>query len=141
MLSFVFASAVAGFTLILCLIMHYEAMNLLERMSREMRRHRWIVLLTMGGLMLAHMLEIWLFAGAFYAAEHLLGLGTVSTPTGDWLDYVYYSAVVYTTVGFGDMVPSAGLRMLTMAEALTGLSLITWSASLTFLQMQRLWRT
>jgi hypothetical protein len=31
--------------------------------------------------------------------------------------------------------------MLTMAEALTGFSLITWSASLTFLQMQRLWRT
>jgi len=141
MLAFLSASTVAGFVLVLCLLLHYEAMNLLERISRELRRHRWVVLITMGGLMLAHILEIWLFAAAFYIAEHILGLGTVSTPTGDWLDYVYYSAVVYTTLGFGDMVPSAGLRMLTMAEALTGFSLITWSASLTFLQMQRLWRT
>ena len=48
--------------------------------------------------------------------------------------------MVYTTVGFGDMVPESMTRLLTSAEALTGFLLITWSASFTFLQMQRLWR-
>ena len=48
--------------------------------------------------------------------------------------------MVYTTVGFGDIVPEGALRMITMSEALSGLSLITWSASFTFLEMQRLWR-
>ncbi len=53
---------------------------------------------------------------------------------------MYYSAMVYTTVGFGDQVPLGAIRMLTSAEALAGFALITWSASFTFLQMQRVWR-
>ena len=48
--------------------------------------------------------------------------------------------MVYTTVGFGDLVPTDEMRVLTSAEALAGLALITWSASFTYLQMQRLWR-
>jgi hypothetical protein len=44
---------------------------------------------------------------------------------------------VYTTVGFGDLVPEAGLRLLTAFTSLTGLVMITWSASLTFVEMQR----
>jgi hypothetical protein len=94
----------------------------------------------MFGLIVAHIVQMWVFAFAYYAGEKWLGLGSINSPTDDWFDYVYYSAVVFTTVGFGDMVPAAGLRMLTMSEALAGFSLITWSASFTFLQMQRLWR-
>ena len=37
MLAFLSASTVAGFVLVLCLLLHYEAMNLLERISRELR--------------------------------------------------------------------------------------------------------
>ncbi len=48
--------------------------------------------------------------------------------------------MVYTTVGFGDLVPAGALRMVSSTEALSGLALITWSASFTFLQMQRIWR-
>jgi len=134
------SAGLAVFVVTLCILVHYEALNLLERLSRLMKRHRWIVLMTMYGLLLAHIVQIWLFGLGYFVAEHWLGLGTISTPTGDWFDYVYYSAIVYTTVGFGDMVPESGLRMLSSAEALAGFSLITWSASFTFLQMQRLWR-
>jgi len=42
-------------------------------------------------------------------------------------------------VGFGDLVPIGPIRMLTAAEGLTGLALVTWSASFTFLAMQRFW--
>ena len=48
--------------------------------------------------------------------------------------------MVYTTVGFGDLVPAGPIRMISSTEALTGLSLITWTASFTYLQMQRVWR-
>ena len=58
----------------------------------------------------------------------------------DPFDYVYYSAMVYTTVGFGDLVPEGPIRMISSTQALTGLSLITWTASFTYLQMQRVWR-
>ena len=53
--------------------------------------------------------------------------------------FIYFSSVVYTTVGFGDLLPVGALRILTAAEGLAGLAMITWSASFTFLAMQRLW--
>ena len=54
--------------------------------------------------------------------------------------YFYYSAVVYTTLGFGDIIPIGPTKILTGFEALIGLGFITWSASFTFLEMQRYWR-
>lgn len=57
-----------------------------------------------------------------------------------WLDFVYLYATTYTTVGYGDLSPSGHLRFLFGTEALTRLMLITWSASLTFIEMQAHWR-
>jgi hypothetical protein len=44
-------------------------------------------------------------------------------------------------VGFGDLVPHGAIRFMTGMEALTGLVMITWSASFTFLEMQRDWHS
>lgn len=57
-----------------------------------------------------------------------------------FMDYVYYSAMVYTTVGFDDLIPSGTIRFLTSMEALSGFMFITWSASFTFLEIQRFWK-
>ena len=54
-------------------------------------------------------------------------------------DYMYFSSTVYSTLGFGDIVPVGEIRALTGIEAVSGLVLITWSASFTFLEMQRHW--
>ncbi|MEQ8860116.1 MAG: potassium channel family protein [Pseudomonadales bacterium] len=124
----------------LCVIVHYETLVQLERIGRWLRHHRWMMLVTVHGLLLAHVVEIWIFGAGYFIAEHVIGVGSVVPANHDWFDYIYYSAMVYTTVGFGDLVPAGGLRMTTSAEALAGLSMITWSASFTFLQMQRMWR-
>jgi hypothetical protein len=124
----------------LCVVIHYEVLVQLERVGRKLRRHRWMILITVNGLILAHILEIWLFGVAYYTAVQVLSLGDIVIAREDWFDYVYFSAMVYTTVGFGDLVPTGPLRMVASTEALAGLSLITWSASFTFLQMQRIWR-
>jgi hypothetical protein len=58
----------------------------------------------------------------------------------DLPDFVYFSAMTYSTVGFGDAVPVGAIRFLAGMEALTGFVMITWSASYTFLEMQRDWR-
>lgn len=55
------------------------------------------------------------------------------------MSYLYYSGVVYTTLGLGDVQPLGHIRFITAIEALNGLVLITWSASFTFLVMGRLW--
>ena len=60
--------------------------------------------------------------------------GLSGAEIGGLLDLVYFSATVFTTLGFGDLVPVGPIRMITSTEALAGLALITWSASFTFLQ-------
>jgi hypothetical protein len=57
----------------------------------------------------------------------------------DAMSYLYYSGVIYTTLGLGDIQPEGHIRFITAMEALNGFLLITWSASFTFLAMGRLW--
>ncbi len=129
-----------GLLAALSVFLHYEALRAMHVRLTTVAHHRAGVLWAMLGLLVVHTVEIWLFALGFYGADAWLGLGGLTPAPADIFDYVYYSAMVYTTVGFGDLVPSGGLQMMTSGEALCGLSLITWSASFTFLQMQRLWQ-
>jgi hypothetical protein len=53
--------------------------------------------------------------------------------------YLYFSAETYTSLGFGDIYPLGEIRMVVGVEALTGLLMIAWTASFTYLEMQRYW--
>ena len=87
-----------------------------------------------------HIFEIWVFGLAAFLLAQSAQYGAIRpAPSGGFLDYVYFSAITYTTVGFGDFVPTGPIRFLAGTEALTGFLLITWSASFTFLEMQRYW--
>jgi hypothetical protein len=140
MIHLITASIVSIVLVALCVTVHFEALSQLERFSSRLRHNRRVLLIQMHGLLLAHVIEIWIFGMAYCLAERSLILGELAPLRADWFDFVYFSAMVYTTVGFGDITPSGPIRMITSAEALAGLSLITWSASFTFLQMQRAWR-
>ena len=80
------------------------------------------------------MIEIWLYALAYWACD-IFGIGSLQGMTSS-LDYGYFSAVVYTTLGFGDIVPQDGIRMLAGSEALVGLCLIAWSATVTYARVR-----
>lgn len=86
-------------------------------------------------LLLAHLVEIIGYAALLRLAV-ALGLGSLRGELGSpGTDYFYLSAVTYTTVGFGDLTPSPGLRLLTAVEALNGIVLagVTTSALLVLL--------
>jgi hypothetical protein len=131
----------AWFIVVICVMVHYEALRVLGRTLGAHVHRRIGIVLVMLGLLIAHMIEIWIFAlGYRLAAAQVPGMGhLIGVADPGLFDYVYLSAMVYTTVGFGDVVPVGAIRMLAAAEALTGFSLITWSASFTFLAMQRFW--
>ena len=57
----------------------------------------------------------------------------------DVLAYFYYSAITYTAVGYGDILPTGAIRLLAVAESLNGLLLIGWSGAFTFIAMEKLW--
>lgn len=91
-------------------------------------------------LFAVHLVQIAIYAAAFAIAELLLGLGAFSgEPIEVPLDYLYFSAITFTSLGIGDIFPTGHLRFLTGVEALNGLLLIAWSASFLFVMMNRLW--
>ena len=60
---------------------------------------------------------------------------------GTLTDAAYFSFTTYTTLGFGDIEPTGHLRFLAGIESLTGLVLITWTASFLYLEMRKDWDT
>ena len=119
---------------LVCIFLHFEAVLLIERLLASIDSARISLLAAWTGLFFAHIAEIWLYALAYMACAWV-GIGELHGAT-TLLDHVYYSAVVYTTLGFGDIVPDAGVRLLTGSEALVGLSLIAWSATITYGRIQ-----
>jgi len=141
----VVASACAAVAL--CVLLHYEGLLLTSRGLRLMGGPQRIkVLYGIFSMLILHVIEIWVFGVIIWlllqwpecghivsSSEHQLGaLGL--------LDSVYLSAITYTTVGFGDVVPVGPIRFLSGMEALTGFVMIGWTASFTYLEMERFWR-
>ncbi len=124
-----------------CILLHYETLDLLTRamlkMHTRVRRRR--ILLMMFGLLTLHVAEIWIFGIGYFYMASAPELSSVIGAQNTLLDMVYFSAVVYTTLGLGDLLPTGAIRFMAGTEALTGFLLISWSASFTFLEMQRFW--
>lgn len=129
-------------TVMLAVVLHYEVfVRLSGWLEHAGKRGRPRILTMVLSLIVVHVIEIWLFATTgWWLAEHMTGAGTLVAPYSvSFLDYVYLSAVTFTTLGYGEIYPDGAIRFLYGTEALTGFALITWSASLTFLEMQRHW--
>jgi len=122
-------------------IIHYEFLFQLSSLIPKMKiKHRFRIVLGVFGALTAHAAEIWVFAFAYYFMHQSEGWGNLEGNfTGSLMDCVYFSFTTFTTLGFGDIEPIGDLRYLTGIEALTGLVLITWTASFLYFEMQRFW--
>ncbi len=91
-------------------------------------------------LLVAHVVEIWLFAGGYFAAVNWFDVGELTGEfSGAIREYAYSSAITYTTVGYGDVAPIGPVRHIAMIEGLTGLLMVAWSAAFTAFYLQRKW--
>jgi len=81
----------------------------------------WIVLL--------HLAEIALWAGFYLWRDAMPDLRSA----------LYFSAVTYTTTGYGDVVLAEGWRLLGAVEALTGILMCGWSTGFFFAIVNRLY--
>jgi ion channel len=99
-----------------------------------------MVVLSVCGVFLAHTIEISCYAATYYWLVNVMGIGSLVGPiSNSFMDYFYYSTVMYTSLGIGDLSPSEHLRIISGLEVLNGLVLIGWSTSFTFLTMRRFW--
>lgn len=132
---------VTATAVLLCVLMHYEVLNFLSRwLVRLEGQRRRRVLFAIFGVLAAHVTEIWIFGMAYILLSVSPAFGSAHGIGPSLLDYVYISAMTFTTVGMSDAYIDGPIRFVCGNEALTGLVLITWSASFTFLEMERFWR-
>ena len=129
------------FVMAVAVMVHFEMLLQLSKlMPRLTIRYRFRIAIGIFGALIAHIVEVWLFAIAYF---FLIKSGQFGTLKGivepDLMNCGYYSFVTYTTLGFGDIIPVGDIRFLTGLESLTGLVLITWIASFIFFEMQKYW--
>jgi hypothetical protein len=122
-------------------IIHYEALRLTsELIPRLVVRPQQRILFVLMVTMVVHVIIIALFAVSYYVMSQHLGVGSMHGEfNGDALDYFYYSATTYTTLGIGDVFAQGQMRIVSGLESLTGLVMISWSATFTYLHMERFW--
>jgi len=125
----------------LAVVLHNAVLIRLSGLLSKMRQSQHFrLIVAVLGCLAAHSLEVWLFAVPYYLMHQADGWGELlGNFNGTLMDCVYFSFTTFTTLGYGDIEALGPLRYLTGVEGLTGLVLITWSASFLFVEMQRYW--
>ncbi|WP_233994291.1 potassium channel family protein [Erythrobacter litoralis] len=126
----------------LTIAIHYEALRATSNWIVDLPiypRARMIVVLAVA--MVSHLVQVVLYAFAYLwmDAQGTMGdVGGVENPA--FADMFYFSITSYTTLGIGDLFPHGHIRLVSGIEALNGLVLVGWTASFTYLKMERYWR-
>ena len=137
----VIAGLVTAFVVIVCVLVHFETLRVIaDRLPKPKWHPRRRMISLIFALLLLHVLEVWIFGMAYWYLIDLETFGTIAgVENPSLVDCIYFSAAVFSTVGFGDLYPVGAIRVMTGTEAVTGLTLITWSASYTFVEMLKTW--
>jgi len=125
-----------------CVLIHYETLRQLnDHMSRvKIISTRAKVLAAMVGALCSHLVQIAVFALAYWMLRDKLGIGGFDGKLEDTFStFLYFSSETYTTLGFGDIYPTGSLRLICGIESLVGLLMVSWTASFTYLEMRRYW--
>jgi hypothetical protein len=85
----------------LAMIIHYESLRAISTVtSGPTIPHRALSLVVIAGVLLAHLMEICVFAIGFFLLHSYLGLGAIAGQfESSALDYFYFSATTYSTLG------------------------------------------
>jgi hypothetical protein len=123
--------------------LHYEVLRRLSTKLPALRMpDRFKLLVVIAAAFVAHALEIVLYGVAIYVLMSHHGAGDLVGASDSLLSAcLYFSAETYTSLGFGDVTPVGPVRLLAGVEALNGLLLIGWTASFTYLSMEKFWNS
>ncbi len=138
------AGAISIMMVFFTISIHYEMLHLIWiNSSRFRRRPHFAMYASMFIIFLTHTICVWSYAGLYWCLEHYFNFGSMGVigvhDSSGFMNYIYFSAVTYTSVGFGDIYPKGPFRMIAGVEAINGLILIGLSVTLTYFAMERLW--
>ena len=140
-LTYAITALTTALVVVICVLVHYEGLRLLSELLPKLQHfHRRRILILIFSLLFLHIVEVWIFGGTYYVLLHHGEFGDlVGAPTASIIDCIYFSASVFTTVGFGDLYPTGAIRTMTGTQGIVGLTMITWSASYTYVEMVKIW--
>ena len=123
-------------------IRHYEILRSLNSHLPTLRvPGRATLVVVILAAFVAHAVEIAWYRVAMYILVAWLGAGGLTgAACFSPATCLCFSAETYTSLGFGDLTPLGPVRLLAGVEALNGLLLIGWSASFTYISMERFWK-
>jgi len=134
---------IIGFlTLLVVTGFFYECMCILLKLISHFNfSARGLLYTLITGIFIAHGLAILIYALIYFILVHWIGYDQLSGLVNNhFLSYVYYSATTYSSLGVGDVFPTGELRFITGLQSINGLILITWSATIAFFSIQKMWR-
>jgi Ion channel. len=121
---------IAWSLLALCVSIHAMGMtvslrllnHMIERVGAPFWFSTWMLIRIAGWAILLHLVEITVWAFFYTWKDALPDLTTA----------LYFSAVTFTTTGYGDVILPAQWRLVGGVEALTGIIMCGWSAAFFF---------
>src|SRR5690242_19646171 len=98
----------------LTILIHYEILRVTSQHLSELPiPPRARIVAVVGSAFAAHTVEVWLYGGAYWAMVLQWGFeGFGGQAVTTFEDCLYFSAVTYTSLGFGDLYPTAHVRLI-----------------------------
>lgn len=119
---------------------HYETLRFISgRLDRRKDASRARLFVVLVFALASHLVHILIYAVAYQLFAGRGSFGIIEGGDGSFADAFYFSITSYTTLGIGDLYPTEGMRLLSGIEALNGLVMVGWTASFTYLTMERFW--
>ncbi len=144
---FLISASIGGALIVLTCLIVYEVLRVVWGiLPRLTIPHRMRILVVISAVFIVHIVNIWIYATAYYLLINHFGFGSLSHSVSlanavhpTFWDVLYFSSVTYSTVGFGDLLPTGGLRLIAGAEGINGIIVIGWTVSFTYLAMEKFW--
>lgn len=90
-----------------------------------------------GMLLVSHLIHVSLFAMGYQFLSDGEG-NLIGNLEGSWIDFFYFSLSCYSSLGFGDIYPVGTLKIISGIEALLGLMMIAWSATILYSLIEKI---
>ena len=119
----------------LCVVIHAwgvtSALRWIRKSSLTLQfwRQAWLFIRLAGWMIVLHLIEIGAWAFLYVWKDAMAGFQSA----------LYFSAITYTTTGYGDIVLPAEWRLVGGVEALTGILMCGWSTGFFFAMVSRVY--
>ena len=121
----------------LCVVIHATGVSSAVRWLRDRTTAAgrfwpgtWLFIRLAGWIVLLHLVEITMWALLYVRKAAMADLPSA----------LYFSAVTYTTTGYGDLVLPPDWRLVGAIEALTGILMCGWSTGFFFVVVSRMFQ-